>query len=86
MVVDQAILFTGKLQFMIEKAHIEGCIMNNQFGTFEVVHQVINDVVEAWLVLEKLIAYAVDLQCTLVDLAIRLQVLVIIITGKATVD
>ena len=60
--------------------------MDNKFSTLEIAHQVVNHITESRFVFEELVTDAVDLQRTFIDLTIRLQVLMVVVAGKTTVD
>ena len=86
MIVDHAAAVTEQFQLMVEKADIEGCVVDHQLGALEVDHQVIDDVVEARLVCKKVIADAVDLQRAFVDRPVRLYVLMVVVSGQTAID
>src|SRR5690242_16247037 len=61
---------------MVEKGDVERSVVHDEFGTLDEFEQLVNDIAEFLLVLEKFIRKAVNLQCTLLDIPSRIEVVV----------
>jgi CheY-like chemotaxis protein len=66
---------------MVEEADIEWSVMDNQLSAFDVIDEIIDQFVKAWLVGEEFIADAVNLVSALVDFAVWLDVMMPVIGG-----
>ena len=71
---------------MIEKAHVERRIVNNQLGATHEIQKVLAHIGKARLVRKILVGDPVNLDRALVYFPVRLQVLVIMRTRQAPVD
>ena len=68
-------------QFMIEKADVEGGVMDHQLGATDVIEKVACDIGKAGFVGQELVGNTVHLHRPGVDLPVRLQVLVEVVAG-----
>ena len=71
---------------MIDEAHIKGGVVDDQLPSPQIVHEILNDIAETGFIEKKFVGDAVHLNRRLVDITIRLQVLVEIVSGETTID
>ena len=70
------------LQLMVEKSHVEGGVVDDELGTTDVGEKLLGDIGEARLVAEEGIGDAVDIEGTLLHVAIGLQVAMEVIARR----
>src|SRR5687768_13006591 len=61
---------------MIKECDVEGCIVHNQLGTLNEFKQFMHHLCEFPLVLEKFGGYSMYLQSSILDLALRIEIIV----------
>src|SRR5690606_41429206 len=74
-----------QLQRMVDEAHIERRVVDHQLGTVDEIDEFLGDLREHRLVGEELQGDAVHLHRPLVDLPLRIDVQVQVVTGNAAV-
>ncbi len=73
-------------QFGVEKLDVELGVVNDDFGVFDELDQIVDDVAELWFVFEELAIDAVHRECAFVALALRIHILMEPALGNSPSD